>query len=73
MEDFRGRVSDDRAVLELFQKALNELDHVMEGACARARVCVCMYLKGRNQLDSITESSSWKSLAKKLTAAFCSG
>ena len=30
-EDFRGRLSDNRAVLELFQKAVNELEHVMEG------------------------------------------
>ena len=44
MEDFRGRFSNDRAVLELFQKALNELDHVMEGVCVRAcvRACVCV-------------------------------
>ena len=37
-EDFRGRCSDDRAVLELFQKALKELECVMEGEYA----CVCM-------------------------------
>ena len=31
VEDFRGRFSDDRAVLELVQKALKELECVMEG------------------------------------------
>ena len=31
MKDFRGKFSDDRAVLELFQKALKELECVMEG------------------------------------------
>ena len=35
-ENFRGRCSDDRA--ELFQKALKELECVMEGECA----CVCV-------------------------------
>ena len=38
-KDFRGRFSDDRAMLELFQKALNELEHVMKGVCA----CVCLW------------------------------
>ena len=40
-KDFRGRCSDDRAVLELFQKALKELECVMEGECA----CVCVWFK----------------------------
>ena len=31
VEDFRGRLSDDRAVLELVQKALKEVECVMEG------------------------------------------
>ena len=31
VEDFRGRFSDDRAVLELVQKALKEVECVMEG------------------------------------------
>ena len=35
-ENFIGRCSDDRA--ELFQKALKELECVMEGECA----CVCV-------------------------------
>ena len=37
--DFRGRCSDDRAVLELFQKAVKELKCVMEGECACVSVC----------------------------------
>ena len=39
-EDFRERCSDDRAVLELFQKALKELECVMEGECVCVHVCV---------------------------------
>ena len=31
VENFRRRFSDDGAVLDLLQKALNELEHVMEG------------------------------------------
>lgn len=31
---FRERCSDDRAVVELFQNALKELECVMEGECA---------------------------------------
>ena len=37
-KDFRERCSNNRAVLELFQKALKELECVMEGECA----CVCV-------------------------------
>ena len=40
-KNFRGRCSDNRAVLELFQKALKELECVMEGECA----CVCVWFK----------------------------
>ena len=44
-EDFRGRCSDGKAVLELFQKALKELERVMKGEC----VCVlvrCRSVRG---------------------------
>ena len=41
MEDFRERFSDDGAVLELFQKALKELECAMEGVCIRVHVWVC--------------------------------
>ena len=43
VEDFRGRFSDDRAVLELFQKALKELECAMEGVCMCVHVWVCKY------------------------------
>ena len=43
-KDFRERCSDDRAVLELFQKALKELECVMEGECACVFVrCRCVH------------------------------
>ena len=34
VEDFRGRLSDEGAVLELVQKALKEVECVMEGRWA---------------------------------------
>ena len=40
-EDFRGRCSDDRAVLELFQKSLKELECVMKGESA----CVLVWFR----------------------------
>ena len=43
-KDFRGRCSDDRAVLELFQKALKELECVMERECACVWCSVGVYL-----------------------------
>ena len=42
-EDFRGRCSNDRAVLELFEKASKELECVMEGESACMLVwCRCV-------------------------------
>ena len=41
-EDFRRRFSDERAVLELFQKALDELKHAMEGVYEYVCTCKCV-------------------------------
>ena len=41
VEAFRRRLADDSAMLKLFQKALIDLEHVMEGVC----VCVCVCIR----------------------------
>lgn len=41
IEDFRERLSNGRAVLDLFQKAQNELEHVMKGVCL-CGLCACV-------------------------------
>ena len=44
VDNFRGRLSNDRAVEELLKKALNEVEQVMECVGEGVGICGCLYV-----------------------------